>query len=141
MVSPCTTGAMSGPGMFHPFSFSELLYSRSSVVEKSLAISHWKHVSVLLPLSACLASCLQRVLLTMLLLLCFPLECNSVWGWVSVFVCNLHRTVFEFMFEYTLELLCIPMCVCCGSLCVFIKVCICAHTHTHTGAHLAPLIC
>jgi len=83
--------------------------------------------------------------LTVLLLLCFPLECDSVRGWVSVFVWYLHIRVFGFTSEYTFELLCIPMCVCCGSLCVFIEVCVYTlantHTHTHTGAHSAPLIC
>lgn len=43
------------------------------------------------------------------LLLCFPLECDSVRGWVSVFVWCLHITVFEFTSEYTFELLCTPM--------------------------------
>lgn len=72
----------------------------------------------------------------MLLLLCFPLECDSVWGWVSVFVWCLHIRVLEFMSEYTFELLCIPIYVCYGSLCVFIKVCMCVHTHTHTHTQI-----
>ena len=40
--------------------------------------------------------------------------------------------MFEFMSEYTFELLCIPTCVCCGSLRVFLQECGYVHTHTHT---------
>ena len=39
------------------------------------------------------------------------------------------------MSEYTFELLCIPKCVCCGSLHVFLQECGYTHTHTHTHTH------
>lgn len=49
------------------------------------------------------------------------------------------------MSEYMFELLAIPMCVCCGSLNIFISACVCVYhpmdIHTQTGARLAPLIC
>lgn len=44
------------------------------------------------------------------------------------------------MSEYMVDLLCIPMCVCCGSLYFYacVRVCTCTHTHTHGCALGSP---